>query len=705
MKKFLYILAFALSALTLSCSKSEDLAVEEGKGSVSFSFPVTRAAVSEDTYKMMKFRIYSHDENDEKTLVRLYTYDEIKDMKMWLVAGNYSVAVEGGVKSPASFTDIYYQGSTEFSLAAGEDKVVKVEANPKNTLIKVVFDQTVLDKMTSAKAIIAIDDAFRVENITSGAVASLTYTQTAVGYYIIEPEQASFAWNFSGEVPSKSSTVEKTGLYTPADGFKEGAMYTITFKYSDDLGGYITMDISVDETITEYDDLLVFKPEPQITGPALSAVTRVYAGMDALTYDVKAIADLASLKITVGDNVYTYSTSADVTSNNDGYFTVAQVNEGSNLNWTVTLGDDLLASVAAGSQKVTITATDVEGVEGEVEAMLFGEGTFAMSVLDAWSATATLKAYVNNSAATNVKIYYRESGAESWSSVDATLSSDNVYVATATGVDGGRTYEYYLQYDEEQKGVSATFQTYGVQIPNAGMEEWQGDSPLLPYTGTQYWDTGNHGSSTLGKNVTTNSTDIRPGSTGKYSAYLKSQFVGLGTIGKFAAGNIFFGTYLGTSGTNGTIGFGQPFTFDYKPKKLVVWYKGKVGTCDYDGGSVSTGDSDKATIYIWLCNWTGQHSVNTADSSTFVDPETTSSTGEGNVIAYGVWNRVISSSDSGADNGWTKLEIPITYREGDGFTGVKPNYLVISCAASGYGDYFAGSTDSYMYVDDFEFVY
>lgn len=709
MKKILYILTFALAALTLSCSKSEDISAEEGKGAVSFAFPFTRAAVSEDTYKMMKFRIYSHNENDEKTLVRLYTYEEIKDMKMWLIAGNYSVAVEGGIKSPASFTDVYYYGSTEFSLAAGEDKVVEVTAHPKNTLIKVVFDESVNEKMTSAQAIIAIDDAFRVENITSGAVASLTYTETAVGYFIIDEEQTSFAWNFTGDVPSKNSSVEKTGLYTPANGFKEGAMYTITFKYSDDLGGYITMDVTVDETINEYDDLLVFKPEPQITGPALDAVTRVYAGMDALTYDVKAIAELTTLKITVGDEVYTYSTSTDVASNNDGYFTVAQVTDGSNLNWTVTLGDKLYTSVAAGSQKVTITAIDVEGVEGEVDAMLFGEGTYSMSVLDAWSSTATLKAYVNNSAATNVKIYYRQVAPETlvsdWSVVDATLSSDNVYVATATGVDGGRTYEYYLTYDEEQKGVSATFQTYGVQIPNAGMEEWQGDSPLLPYTTTQYWDTGNHGASTLGKNVTTNSTDVRPGSTGKYSAYLKSQFVGVVGIGKFAAGNIFFGKYLATSGTNGTIGFGQPFTFDYRPKKLVVWYKGRVGTCDYAGGDVSKGDSDKATIYVWLCNWTGQHAVNTANSNTFVNPETTATTDEGNIIAYGVWNRVISSSDSGADNGWQKLEIPITYREGEGFTDVKPNYLVISCAASGYGDYFAGSTSSYMYVDDFEFVY
>lgn len=726
MKKLLYIFALVVAMFSTACIKSDDLAIEEGKGAVSFMFPVTRVAVPEATYQMMKFRIYSHDASGEKTLVRLYTYDEIKDMKMWLLAGKYSIAVEGGVKSPASFTDIYYQGSTEFDLTAGEEKSVTVEAHPKNTMIKVVFDESVNEKMENAQAIIAIDDAFRVENITSGKVASLTYKESAVGFYMIEPEQTKFAWHFSGKVPSKdNATVEKTGVYTPADGFKEGAMYTITFKYSEDLGGYITMDIDVDETITEYDDLLVFKPEPQITGPALKDVTRVYAGMSALTYNVKAIAELTTVKVTVGDAVYTYSTSNDVTSNNSDYFTVAQATSGSNLEWNVTLQDKLLTSIAAGNQKVTITATDVESVEGEVEAMFFGEGTFAMETIDAWTTTARLKAYVNDSAAQGVKIYFRESGAQEWTSADAALVTDNLYEATVTGVDGGRTYEYYLEYANEQKGVQATFKTGGVQIPNGNMETWSTVSSknmLLPYIPTisssnfkdyagksTTWDTGNHGSATLGGNVTVKSNVVRSGATGTTSALLQSQFVGVAGLGKFAAGNLFYGTYLATNGTNGVIGFGQPFTFDYRPKKLVVWYKGRVGNIDElgKGGDVglSSGDSDKATIYVWLCNWTGQHSVNTADSKTFVNPETTATTAEGNILGYGVWNRVKTSSDDGSDTGWQKLEIPITYREGEGFTGVKPNYLVISCAASGYGDYFAGSTDSYMYVDDFEFVY
>lgn len=702
MKKLIYVFALVAAMMSAACSKVDDAAQQEGKGAVSFS--VTRAAGAEDTFELMKFRVYSVAADGEQTLIRLYSYDEIKDMKMWLVAGKYSIAVEGGVKSPASFTDIYYQGHTDFDLAAGEDKTINVKVSPKNTLIKVVFDESVTKKMENAQAVIAIDDAFRVDKIISGEVANLTYKQTAVGFFMIDEEQTSFAWNFSGDVTSKGTSVEKMGVYTPADGFKEGAQYTITFKYSDDLGGYITMDIAVDESVKEFDNMLVFKPEPQITGSALESVIPVYAGMDEITFNVKAISELSSLKIALGDEVYEYSIGGD-NGEMDDYIAVSQVNEGSNLEVEVTISDALLTKAAAGEQTMVVTAIDAEGVEGEVDVKLCGEG-IASSDINKWMGTASFKVYINNPAASDKKLYCRVNGTGEWTEVALGESADgNLYNVVSEFSGGGNSYEYYVGYGGEQKSEIVSFSTQNIQIPNAGMEEWQGDSPLLPYTSTQWWDTGNHGAATLGKNVTTSSTDVRPGSTGQYSAYLKSQFVGLGSIGKFAAGNIFFGKYLETNGTNGVIGFGQPFTFECKPKKLVVWYKGQVGTCDYKGGSVAKGDSDKSTIYVWLCNWSGQHKVNTADSSTFVNPETTATTAEGNVLGYGVWSRVISSSDSGADNGWTKLEIPITYREGEGFTGVKPNYLVISCAASAYGDYFAGSTDSYMYVDDFEFVY
>ena len=716
---------------------------KEGMGAVTLMFPVTRATVSDpEVLEALKVRVYSHDDSGEKTLVRLYTYAEIEKMnaqgkKMWLVADDYSITVEGGAKSPATFDhkEIYYYGSTEvFTLAANEDKAVTVNVYPNHTLIKVIFDASIGQNMENAKAIVSIDDAFNIDKIASGEVAHLEYGETKVGYFMIDQDQESFAWNFSGNVPSKSAVVDKSGKYTPAEGFKPGYQYTITFKYSPDLPGFIALSVSVDKTENVIGSDLVFKPEPQIAGETFA---NVYAGMTPLTYDVKAISELATLKITVGGEEYIYSVADDVVSNNDGYFSVAQVNSGSNLNWTITLADGLINRVKAGNQTVTITATDSDGVEGEIDVVYFGEGTFAMSVVDAWSATATLKAYVNNSAASDVKIYYREIApllSSEWSVVDATLLSDNVYVATATGVDGGRKYEYYLHYGDAQKGVTATFQTTGALIPNGGMETWSGELPLCPSEFTKKnqsttWDSGNHGSATVGTNVTTYSADVRPGSTGSKSACLKSAYASAMGIGKFAAGNIFYGKYIGEEDlTQGIIDFGQPFTFDYKPKKLVVWYKGNIGNANYTGGGLNEGDSDKSQIYVWLYDNThaglastgGRYKVRTKYPGTFVTPDgkyvnggdggsTSHNAGDQveGLVAYGYWNRTQSQTQvngvvvSQEYNGWTKLEIPLVYVD----NSKKPNALVISCASSAYGDYFAGSTNTSMYLDDFEFVY
>jgi hypothetical protein len=51
---------------------------------------------------------------------------------------------------------------------------------------------------------------------------------------------------------------------------------------------------------------------------------------------------------------------------------------------------------------------------------------------------------------------------------------------------------------------------------------------------------------------------------------------------------------------------------------------------------------------------------------------------------------------------WNTYELPIVYKEG---VTTKPTHLVLTFTCSGYGDYFTGSEDSEMYVDDVEFVY
>ena len=52
-------------------------------------------------------------------------------------------------------------------------------------------------------------------------------------------------------------------------------------------------------------------------------------------------------------------------------------------------------------------------------------------------------------------------------------------------------------------------------------------------------------------------------------------------------------------------------------------------------------------------------------------------------------------------NNWTEFTLPLTYVK----EGVRPTHIIIVATASSYGDYFTGSTDSWMCVDDFELIY
>ena len=70
-----------------------------------------------------------------------------------------------------------------------------------------------------------------------------------------------------------------------------------------------------------------------------------------------------------------------------------------------------------------------------------------------------------------------------------------------------------------------------------------------------------------------------------------------------------------------------------------------------------------------------------------------------------IWNiadklRGAYTSDKSTD-GWIKVEIPIEYTS----KSRKPTHIIVSCASSMLGDYFTGSTDSKLWIDDVQLEY
>ena len=173
-------------------------------------------------------------------------------------------------------------------------------------------------------------------------------------------------------------------------------------------------------------------------------------------------------------------------------------------------------------------------------------------------------------------------------------------------------------------------------------------------------------------------------------------------LGKFAAGNIFLGEFGGLVGMDGLVNFGRPSTA--RPLALHGWVKYSCGVIDELGRVPSSrpdlkkGDKDEGHIMILVGNWTAEEYggsedcpvvVNTKDESTFLDPE-----GK-NVIGSGVL--VFNEST----DGWMEFTLPLEYKT----TSKVPTHIMIVCTGSRFGDYFTGSTQSLMLVDDFELVY
>ena len=112
---------------------------------------------------------------------------------------------------------------------------------------------------------------------------------------------------------------------------------------------------------------------------------------------------------------------------------------------------------------------------------------------------------------------------------------------------------------------------------------------------------------------------------------------------------------------------------------------------------VKVGDNDRGIVWMALGDWSSKDyggsadcpvEVNTTKEDTFFDPKGP------NVIAYG---KFVTDHDMG----WTKIEIPLEYVS----TSRRPTHIIVSCAASMLGDYFTGSPDSIMWIDDIRLEY
>ena len=353
--------------------------------------------------------------------------------------------------------------------------------------------------------------------------------------------------------------------------------------------------------------------------------------------------------------------------------------------------------------------------------------SLAAPTVNAWGKLAYLEGSVISATETLdtdlMKFQYRKKGDADWTDAPTTTYEENpaqgttpatdegdltpkgTFKATLTGLTPETEYECRMVYANEEYSSDATsFTTEAITtLYNGSFDDWYSANGVwyavaeADYNGgNAYWDSGNKGASLMSKNPTSPEESIVH-STGK-SAKLQSQYVGIGgSLGKFAAGNLYTGHFVKTIGTSGAeIQFGSPFTA--RPIALHGWFRYTAGTVDYYGDStpgdalVQDGGTDMCAIYIALSDADAPYTVNTRDGN-FVDYAN-----DPHIIAYG--EIPVSDCVSTGDN-WKEFTINLEYRD----LTRKPKYIIVVASASKYGDYFTGSTGSVMYIDDFELVY
>lgn len=725
-----------LSAAMQSCAVEEPFGSGEGvlQMKLVINSDVTRAAMSQEDLSANCVVYIS----GEKGLVfKERGLNNLPD-QIALREGKYIAEAWTGDSVPASFDSKFYYGNQGFDMVAGSDNELELVCKIANVVASIGAN--------------TVDDT-QIKNLhvtVSTSNGSLEFTpenyKTAKGYFMMPFKDGVRESTLKVKVEGENILGEPFVKEKTVENVKPTHEYVVKLSYNPDEeepqgGGFVS--ISIDERENLVADTVEIFAAPAIDGVDFDIDKQIVGNPGEFSGDkvVKVVAfdEITSFTIECIDagNLNLPAQAVDLKKCDDA--TIAQLHA-AGITWDktvedlsdnkdghkrqlsyITFSEQYLNSLPARATeyRIILTATDGTGNDlmpgkttaktlriavGE-EAIVYDDPLIVEDVATSGNymaigaRQASLNVSVKDETATGLGIMYRERGSSDWTKVPVTLSR----AATAgsvvlTNLKPATTYEYKAYADDFEATDVMNFTTEGIfEIPNASMEEWSDYSSnskvLLPGPGGErtFWDSGNHGSATMSVTLTQGSEDMKH--SGSKSARLRSQFVGLGGFaGKFAAGNLFAGTYVKTDGTDGVLEFGRPYNGSH-PDKLRLYVNYRPGTVEKGGDKIANGSEDEGQIYVALT--TAPVEVRTKKSNQkLFDPN-----GD-EVIAYGQYS---FEGAYGPDGQLQMLEIPIEYYSKA--RNVKPTHLVIVCSASKYGDFFQGGEGSLMYLDDFELVY
>lgn len=646
-----------------------------------------------------EIRIYSG-----KGLVRYYKGLSQMPEELQLVSGGYNVRVNAGDSVPASFDKSYYKGVAPFEITKGNITNQEVKCKIANVLANVNFGDNTDELFESYK--MTISTKF-------GSLEFTNENKGAIGYYMLSEGETTIQWQFDGTLKS-GKLFEKSGVVDaePATRYDLSLNFT-TDDYED--GGAV-LKVSVDVTPLEtIEDEVEFKQRPSFRGVGYDIKSPYIYALGAeneLAYKIAVTSALTDATLSCDKlTTWGFDTNNLQLVNISEEEKTALAEKGLQLTsafdeatgagiLTVTFTSELIQKLTTEetSYSFALTAIDALGKSNSTTLSVVVSDaavlTKDVNIVDVWTSKATLLGELIYETEEALTFNYRRKGTTQWDNVAAVREGTTKNIsAKLTNLQPGTEYEYQALAGTTPSAVICTFSTEtAAQLPNGGFENWSGSTPLWIYGEGEemFWDSGNKGSSKMSVNVTTY-IDRAGLNGGKRAAQLKSQFVGVGSLGKFAAGNLFTGQFLGTEEfTQGILSFGRKFTS--RPSELSISYHATLGTITHSETSMAPkGVQDTAIVYIALTDWDAPIEVHTNDKSTLF------SKNDPHIIAYG--ELLIDKNV----NDWTNHKIKLEYREKSKTT--KPKYILVVASASKYGDYYTGSTSSTLWLDDFELIY
>lgn len=287
-------------------------------------------------------------------------------------------------------------------------------------------------------------------------------------------------------------------------------------------------------------------------------------------------------------------------------------------------------------------------------------------------------------------IEIKKNSESDWTTVsqsDVNVSGTS-FSTTVSQLSPDTQYDIKVSVDGKEMSSASFDTTPATPLENGSLDNWHNVDKLWnPWEegGQSFWDTGNKGATTISDSNSI-PTDETCNGSGK-AASLESKYLVL----KFAAGNLFTGSYVKTVGTNGVLSFGRPFSAF--PSKLRFNYKYTSNTIDKVGDDAFQylkGRPDSCHIYIALTDWDEPLEIRTRPAERQLFDKNDSK-----VIAYGEYIQGSTTSS------YQQKDIILNYK----YNNRTPKYIVVVASASKYGDYFTGGEGSKLWLDNLELIY